>query len=245
MFEYEKLNNLDIFVYCGGKCGSSTLHTTFKNNGYKSYQIHDNNYFKFLCNTFKKDINKTIFDVIDFNVKDSKNIYIIDSYRTPIERKISSFFQNIGKNISNYSEKTVEELISIFNENFLYELEEYHSIDEVIKHYGLSTFTDFDFKNKYNIAKKDNITFIKMRFSEIAEWSDILSIIFEKMIVLYNKNLTSNKSINKLYNEFKEKYKVPEKYLNVYLLNDKNFKIYNSVEEQTKYIDYWNNKLIN
>jgi hypothetical protein len=69
-------DDLDIIVYCGGKCGSSTLHSTFKSNGYKSYQIHDNNYFKFLCNTFKKDNNKTIFDVIDFNVKQSKNIYI-------------------------------------------------------------------------------------------------------------------------------------------------------------------------
>ena len=48
MFEYEKLNNLDVLIYCGGKCGSSTLHTTFKNNGYNSYKIHDNSYFKYL-----------------------------------------------------------------------------------------------------------------------------------------------------------------------------------------------------
>jgi hypothetical protein len=122
MFEYEKLNNIDIFVYCGGKCGSSTLHTTFKNNGYNSYKIHDNNYFKFLCNTFKKDFDKTIFDVIDFNTKHGKPIYIIDSYRTPIERKISAFFQNQGKYINNYNKKTTEDIISIFNETFLYKL---------------------------------------------------------------------------------------------------------------------------
>ena len=72
MFEYEKLNNLDIIVYCGGKCGSSTLHTTFKKNGYTSYKIHDNSYFKYLCDRFKKDTDKTIFDVIDFNTKHDK-----------------------------------------------------------------------------------------------------------------------------------------------------------------------------
>ena len=244
MFEYEKLNDLDIIVYCGGKCGSSTLHTTFKNNGYKSYKIHDNNYFKFLCNTFKKDTNKTIFDVIDFNVKQRKNIYIIDSYRTPIERKISAFFQNIGKYISNYTKKTVEELISIFNEKILYNLEEYHSIDEALDHYNVPSFNYFDFEKKYNIIKKDNITFVKLRFNDIHDWTTILSEIFEKNITIYNNNLTSDKIINKLYNEFKEQYKVPEKYLNLYLLNDSAFKIYNSKEEQNKYINYWKNKVI-
>ena len=244
MFEYKKLNDLDVLIYCGGKCGSSTLHTTFKNNGYKSYKIHDNSYFKYLCDRFKKDTDKTIFDVIDFNTKHDKSIYIIDSYRTPIERKISAFFQNINNYINNCNQKTIEEIISIFNENFLYKSEKYHSIDEVMKHYGLPIFTDFDFKNKYNIMKKDNITFIKIRFSEIAEWSDILSTIFEKKIVMYNDNLTSNKPINNLYNEFKEKYKLPEKFLNEHLINDKTFKIYNSIEEQNKYIDYWKNKVI-
>ena len=158
MFEYEKLNNLDILVYCGGKCGSSTLHSTFKNNGYVSYKVHDSAYFNYLCNTFKKDTDKTIFDVIDFNIQNDTPIYIIDSYRTPIERKMSAFFQNLGKRINNYNQKTTEDIISIFNQSFLYKLEEYHSIDEVMKHYGLPTFTNFDFKNKYNIVKKDNIT---------------------------------------------------------------------------------------
>ena len=160
MFEYKKLNDLDIIVYCGGKCGSSTLHTTFKKNGLKSYKIHDNSYFQYLCNIFKKDTTKTIYDVIDFNVKQRKNIFIIDSYRTPIERKISSFFQNIDNHIINHNNKTTEDIISIFNEKLLYELEDYHSIDEVMKHFGLDTFTEFDFKNKYNIIKKDNIIFI-------------------------------------------------------------------------------------
>ncbi len=245
MFEYEKLNDLDIFVYCGGKCGSSTLHTTFKNNGFKSYKVHDNSYFKYLCDRFKKDTDKTIFDVIDFNIKQNdKTIYIIDSYRTPIERKMSAFFQNISKYIINYNEKTIEDYISVFNETILYKSEEYQSIDEVMRHYGLPTFANFDFKNKYNIVKKDNIIFIKIRFNDINEWSDILSTIFEKKIVMYNDNLTSNKQINKLYSEFKEKYNLPEKYIYEYLLNDEAFKIYNTSEEQNKYMNYWKNKII-
>jgi hypothetical protein len=236
MFEYKKLNDLDIIVYCGGKCGSSTLHNTFKKNGYKSFKIHNNNYFQYLCNNFKKDINKTIYDVIDFNVNQCKPIYIIDSYRTPIERKISSFFQNIDNHISNYNKKTTEDIISIFNEKFLYELEDYHSIDEVMQHYGLDKFTEFDFKNKYNIVKKDNIIFIKIRFNDINEWSEILNKIFNKKINLHNDNLTITKPINKLYNEFKENYRLPEKYFNKYLINDIALNIY---------INYWKNKIMN
>jgi hypothetical protein len=239
MFEYKKLNDLDIIVYCGGKCGSSTLHTSFKKNGYKSYKIHDNSYFQYLCNIFKKDMNKTIYDVIDFNVQQNKKIYIIDSYRTPIERKISSFFQNIDNHISNYNMKTTEDIISIFNEKIIYELEEYHSIDEVMMHYGLDTFTEFDFEKKYNIVQKGNIIFIKMRLNDINEWSTILSTILEKNIVVHNENLTSAKPINKLYIEFKEKYRVPEKYLTEYLIHDKTFKIYNTKEEQDKYLYIW------
>jgi len=242
MFEYEKLNDLDIIVYCGGKCGSSTLHNTFKKNSFKSYKIHDNGYFKYLCSTFKKDIGKTIFDVIDFNVKQGKTTYIIDSYRTPIERKISSFFQNIHRHISDYNNIKLEEIISLFNEKFLYQLEEYHSIDEVMNHYGLDTFTNFDFKNKYNIVKKENIVFIKIRFNDISEWSNILSTIFEKGIQLYNDNITNIKPINSLYSKFKQHYKVPNKYLDENLLNDSNFIIYNSKEEQEKYINYWKSR---
>ena len=66
-----------------------------------------------------------------------------------------------------------------------------------------------------------------MRLNDINEWSNILSTIFEKNITIHNENLTSDKSINKLYNEFKEAYKVPEKYLNENLIKDKEFKIYN------------------
>jgi mannosyltransferase OCH1-like enzyme len=239
MFEYERLNKLDVLVYCGGKCGSSTLHTTFKKNCLTSYKIHDNSYFQYVCNIFKKDTTKTIYDVIDFNAKQGKNFYIIDSYRTPIERKISSFFQNIENHIIDFHKKTTEEIISIFNAKLLYELEEYQSIDEAQHHYGMSIFNQFDFEKKYNIVNKDNIIFIKLRLNDIDEWSDILSEIFEKKIVIHNNNLTSDKQINKLYNQFKEMYKVPQRYIYDYLINDKAFKIYNTKKEQDDYINRW------
>jgi hypothetical protein len=49
-------------------------------------------------------------------------------------------------------------------------------------------------------------------------------------------------SLNSLYLKFKQHYKVPNKYLDENLLNDSNFIIYNSKEEQEKYINYWKSR---
>jgi len=205
MFENIILNDLDIIVYCGGKCGSSTLTNTFLNNNFKCYSTHDKKYFEYVCKCTNQDIGKTIYDVIDFNLTKNKKLYIIDSYRTPIERKISSFFQNIELYIPDYKTKSINDIITIFNTNCLFNTENYHSIDEVMLHYGLDIFTDFNFEKKYNIKEKDNLVFIQIRFNDINEWSEILSNIFNKKIEIYNDNLSENKDYINLYKEFKEK----------------------------------------
>jgi hypothetical protein len=103
------MNTYDIFVYCGGKCGSSTLYNTFINNGFSSIHVHSNYYYYYyyyyytFCTLNNDD---SIFDVIDDSCK-SKEIYLFDSYRNPIERKISSFFQNLSIHVVNYRELSV------------------------------------------------------------------------------------------------------------------------------------------
>ena len=49
--------NFKIFVLCGGKSGSSTLHSTFINNGFKSLKIHSKlDYIEqFNCDKFEKN----------------------------------------------------------------------------------------------------------------------------------------------------------------------------------------------
>jgi hypothetical protein len=195
----------------------------------------------YLCNEYNKDKGKTCFDVIDYNKK-LKTLYIIDSYRTPIERKISSFFQNINIHLPDYKNKKTEEIIQIFNNIFLTELENYKSIDELFQHYKLPSFTEFDFEKKYNIVEKENINFIKIRFCDINSWEHILKNIFNINITIYNDNLSIQKPNNNLYNEFKSLYKIPKDSLHSILEKDDDFKIYCTIEEQEKYISYWENK---
>ena len=149
-----------------GKCGSETLNATFIKNGYKSIKTHNIHCFK---NQFSND------NLIDFINRCSlnKKLYLIDSYRRPIERKISAFFQHINRNVPDYKNKSCEHLIDIFNTSYLNHIEEYHSINPIMEEYGVELFDTFDFKKKFVIREKGNLVFIKILFSDINEWSSI------------------------------------------------------------------------
>jgi len=222
----------NVIIFCGGKCGGSTLNNTFNKNNYKSCHTHSNHYW---INTLK---NNDIFELIDCNSKNNK-IYIIDSYRLPIERKISSFFQNIDVHVPDYKNKSIKQLIDFFNEKLLIYLEEYHPINEALLYYNLDMFNTFDYNKKYNILEHDNKVFIKILFRDVHNWDNILSEIFEKKIIIYPENLTSEKETYYLYKLFCENYKIPRLYIDDYLINDIEFKIYNTEEEQENYINKW------
>jgi hypothetical protein len=227
-------NTFDVICLTGGKCGSTTLNATFKKNGYNSTKIHNIYDYKlqFGDDNLIKFIN---------NSASNKTLYLIDSYRTPIERKISSFFQNINKHIPDYKNKTCEELIDTFNTSYLNHIEEYHSINPIMREYGLEPFDTFDFKKKYVLIEKGNLVFIKILFSDINEWSDILSEIFNKKIILEPSNISFKKDYFSIYSEFKSKYTTTKYYLEHILKYDREFTIFNTPEQQQKYIEKWSN----
>ena len=224
--------NIDVLVLCGGKCGSTTLATTFQKNGYKCLKVHSaTNYIA----QFKKD---ELYKTIDISSK-NKKLYIIDCYRTPIERKISSFFENIHKHLPNYKNLTNQQIIKIFNDKFLEILENYHSINATLDKYDVPHWSEFDFNKKYNITTKGNLIFIKILFKDIQSWDTILSEIIGKKIKIFNDNLSKNKPTHKLYQRFKEAYKPPIQYIQNVIPNDVEFQIYNTEEDQEKYIKKW------
>ena len=235
------MNQFDVFVLCGGKCGGSTLANTFQKNNYKTTHVHSIN-----CKgAFYSDINLDmgLFNIIDYSCQ-NKKIIIVDSYRTPIERKMSAFFQHIEQLLPNYKTLQMETIASFFNDNILKKEEEYHSINIALNHYGIPLFEKFDFVNKYNIIENNNKVFIKLLFNNIDEWEDILSNILGTKIKLHPQNLTTNKAIYDIYKKFKNNYKLPSDY-NIYsILNDREFKIYNTPEQQEEYINKWNLKTL-
>ena len=230
MNENNIISEVDVLIVAGGRCGSSTLKNTFINNGYKCIKVHDEKCF---ISQFKYD---GLIDLIDRSSL-NKQLYIIDSYRTPIERKISSFFSNISEYVPNYKDRSCKELINIFNTKYLNDIEECHFINVIMDKYGVEKFDTFDFKKKYVLKKKGNLVFIKILFSNIDEWDKIFSSILSKKIILYHDNLTENKEYYHIYKEFKEFYKTKKSYITDILNNDTEFKIYNTIEYQKKYIN--------
>jgi hypothetical protein len=235
---------VEIFIYCSNKSGSQTLLKTFEKKSYKVRHLHGANDFiknkecgKYWTNFLKE--KKTIFEWMDNSLLTFNKIYIIDSYRDPIERLVSHFFQSPIKNIKS---KSISELIKIFNTEYLWTLPRVNAIDEVFHHYNIKNFDNFDFNKKYNIKEVNNKVFIKLRFKDINNWGQILSNIFGKNIKIENENLTKDKEIYQIYTQFKKEYKVPLKFL-LYVINDTAFNIYNTPKDKYDYIKYWLNRL--
>ena len=225
-----------VFIYCGGKTGSKTLCSTFSNNDFLTIHTHSNENYMAI-----HDTSDNIFKLIDESSKNFENIYIIDSYRNPLERKISSFFHKIHKYLPNCESLSLDELVSYFNDNLLHTIEDYHPINEVLNHYYIPLWSSFDFNKKYNLTKHGNIHFIKILFKDIAIWDSLLSGIFGKNIIMHNNNLTIDKPTYNLYKSFLEVYKVPKKYLYV-IKEDREFNIYNNREEKIDYFKKWAKK---
>ena len=182
------------------------LLNTFIKNGYKSIKVHNKWDFEI---QFKHD---GIMDLIKKSSAKNK-LYIIDSYRTPIERKISSFFQNLHLHVPDYKNKTSEELIDIFNNKYLNTLEEYHYINDIMKEYDVLPFDEFDFKKKYVVKKKGNLIFIKLLFSNIDKWEENLSEIFNKKLVIHSLNKSEYKDYKSIYDKFRQLYKTKKDYI--------------------------------
>lgn len=230
----------NVFVFCGGKCGGSTLTETFNKNNFNAVHLHG-----FNCLGFNNphDVDLTnIFDILESSCKTYEKVFVIDSYRNPIERKVSSFFQNISIYLPNYKNISIEEIINFFNDELLNTIENYHSINDILNHYKIPLFKTFDFEKGYNLCKQNKLIFIKILFKDIKNWNNILSKIFKKKIIIYPKNLTKDKENNKLYVEFKEKYRIPKKYIENVLSKDTEFQIYNTKQQQDKYIKKWLSK---
>lgn len=239
---FNATTNNYIFVYTPPKVGSTTLVTSLRVSLGKSYNIihiHDETMLSVLTGINNVKIN----EIIRFLSNQGKNVYVIDVYRTPIERKISEFFEkispyhfnNTAENISNYSIKRISDR---FNKIFPYIENEDHYFDK----YEITEPIQFDFNKKHSIQNIDGIKYIKLRLCDSHFWSCILSNIFQFDIVIINDHKTENKIIGNLFNRFKNEYKLP---INLFELvkNDKYLNFYYNEIERNEYLNNWNNKL--
>ena len=231
-------NNKLLFVYSTPKVGSTSIVSSLRIFGIKKVNIihiHDEEMLKVLGHI--SDI--TINELILYNTYLGKDVYVINVYRSPIERKISVFFEKIGSYHFNNQDENVN------NYNILKVIERFNNIfpwigigDHFIDKYNVTIPEKFDYINKYTLVHDNGIKFITLRLKDSNEWGNILTNIFGFKICIIKDYESSNKPIKNLYNLFKSSYKIPINLLNEQI-NDKYFKYYYSEEEIQNYYNDW------
>ena len=177
-----------VFIYTPPKVGSTTLVSSLRislGNSFNIIHIHDD----IMLNVLTGINNVTINEIINYIAQKGKNVYVIDVYRTPIERKISEYFEKLApyhfnnseENINKYS---VKRLTDRFNKLFPH----LGMGDHYFEKYDIANPTHFDFEKKYTLQILNNIKYIKLRLHDSNMWGQILSSIFQQDIVLISLN---------------------------------------------------------
>jgi hypothetical protein len=246
ILSFNKLFNIEsnnyIFIYTPPKVGSTTLVTSLRVSlgmTYNVIHLHDEVMLSVLTG-----INDTsIIEIINYLVKLGKNVYVIDVYRTPIERKLSEFFEKISPYHFNNSESNINKYsISRISNRFNKLFPHLENGDHYFDKYNITEPIPFDFNKKYSIQKVNNINFIKLRLCDSSLWSNILSNIFQTEIILVNDYQTDIKEIGELYNKFKLEYKLPINYFEE-IKNCKYLNFYYNEDEKMNYLSNWKGRL--
>jgi hypothetical protein len=227
-----------IFIYTPPKVGSTTLVSSLRLSlgvGFSVIHIHDETMLHVLTGITNVSIN----DIIMYLANIGKTVYVIDVYRTPIERKMSEFFEKISpyhfnnseENINKYSIKRVTER---FNKVFPHLEDGDHYVDK----YNIPGPTQFDFNKKYLVQKVNNVTYVKLRLCDSSMWGVFLSTIFGSEVAIVNDYQSSQKMIGDLYARFKNEYLIPSNFLET-VRTCKQMRLYYSEEERKQYLDMW------
>lgn len=233
-----------IFVYTPPKVGSTTLVSSLRvslGNTFNVIHIHDDIMLSVLTGINDTTVN----EIIQYLVEEGKNVYVIDVYRTPIERKMSEYFEklspyhfnNTEENINNYSIRRIGDR---FNKLFPHLAKGEHYFDK----YGIeeSIIMPFDFKKKYTLQVINNIKYIKLRLCDSSIWSNILCQVLGCEILIINDYQTYDKGIGELYKRFKSEYKLPSNFIEL-INNCKFFNFYYNEKERNDYLNIWKSKL--
>ena len=243
-----------VFIYTPPKVGSTSLVSSLRLSLSKTFNVvhlHDDNMLQILYEVN----NITIQQLIKYNSSIDKKVYVIDIYRSPVERKISEFFEKLGGyHFNNTDDKMnmypLEKVINRFNKVFPYISNEDHYNEK----YGVTKIDEkssdgqsvhggllFDTNKKYMMEVKDNVTYIKLRLKDSTEWGSILTSIFGKEVYIVSDYETEKKTLGDLYRRFKNEYRLPPNFYNL-LEYDIGLKTYYSVEERQEYLNGWKNK---
>ncbi len=229
---------LENFIWCSGRSGSTTLYRSLPN----CYHTHTFLYFLnqngVEWNDIEHSYNFDLFEILKMNVKDfnSDKINIYDVYRTPVERKISAFFQYLDCVVKNndiavllneaykYQEFYSFDICRITTKNFvsyftnkidhLIELFLYFFFLKSDNYYSFLEFSEyidlsFECMNFHHI-KTDNFTFTILKYDQIMNWHKQIFSTTSQKIEIAMCNSSKSTLFGFLYKEFMDLLYIPK-----------------------------------
>jgi len=208
----EEMFNIEFLIFSSHKTATQSVSKTLQKNGFSVLSCHSLRKGMQMEGLFK--------EYLDTYVKNkNKKLIVISSFREPIERHISSFFQYYGtrpinrKEVNDYTEttiynKTIPELQLQFTEelnNKTCPAMMNESILDIVDELDIS-LKDLKYSTDHKMClyEKDNIQLYIFDFRMLTHnMETILSNITGKNIKVTNSNTSSEKWYDSIYKEFK------------------------------------------
>ncbi len=257
--EYLKVNcPTVVFIYTCPKVGSTSLVSTFRIFAAKKINVfhyHNENLFP----PEYKSAGITLNHLIHYCATVlNKKVYVIDVYRTPIEKKISTYFDRLSEyhfNVAPSVLKTysLDKIIHRFNSLFPHIANKDYLFDGQYgeKVHKMMSGSEMELKlqtqlhiNKYMQFDCGMVKYVKLRLMDSDHWGSILSTIFGIHMEIVKDYNRDQMELGDLYRSFKKEYKIPAQFLNDIRDNDTHFRYYLSQTEQTAYLSKWNVNLM-
>ena len=234
-----------VILYCPQKVGSTSVVTSIRlSQSEKFFVMHTHDE-----TIFKSDVREN-----DINFKDMvrnttmrnpitglpRRVFVIDIYRTPVERKISEFFHEMGEFHFNNTEENIagydmQKIIKRFNDVYPHVSNEDYFKERFDSDFN---YEEFDFKKKYIVVERGGVHYIKLRLKDSKEWGSILSGILGTEITAVYDYETRDKKIGELYKRFMETYRLPFNYFKTMEACEQ-LKCYYNFEERYEYLHGW------
>ena len=246
--------NKIVFVYTPAKVGSTSLVSSlrlFANESLFVCHLHDETKFGSL-----QEYGVSVMDLVHYNRWLGREVYLVDIYRTPVERKMSDFFENLGSLHFNNTEAnllnvSIDKLRRRFHQVFPHIANEDYFRGE---RFGIPVHLlpdHFDNEKQYLFVDAINTTgirYIKLRLQDSEQWGNFLP----KLLGIHDitsfhicKDYETHKKVNigNLYEKFKREYRLPE-ILFSFLESSDSLSYYCSKEERDTYLQNWRQKVI-
>lgn len=244
-----------VVVFCGGKCGSTTLTHFFQSLGRPTVRIHNVDHFvdeyaPFLQkNPLRQLLHLDVLLELFLAVYDS--VLVVDAYRDPIERRLSSFFQNFRVNLQRagishrqWTASSTPVQQRLFEESILPLLENRHGIDTQIPAFFNAPFHIDRGHQKMDHPEFPEATLLKLRFGDMASWSTILADALDlpadmRPAALPHENRSADKAYGSIYAEWVDTFQIQLPSTLWGMILDPIFAKYHSPSEFGDYILRW------